>query len=58
MKGLPTYLVLLLSAVVSIQNISQGPANPGFRAIITTKGLEYGKPVLLLVLFRDEVREL
>ena len=57
MKGLPTYLVLLLSVAVSIQNVSQEPANPGFRAIITNKGLKYGKPVLLLVLFRDEVRE-
>jgi hypothetical protein len=50
MKGLPTYLVLLLSVAVSIQNVSQEPANPGFRAIITTKGLKYAHVVGLRVL--------
>ena len=44
-KSVATHLVLLLASTVG-SGLSVEHANPGFRAILTSKGLNYGKLVL------------
>ena len=47
-KSVATHLVLLLASTVG-SGLSVEHANPGFRAILTSKGLKYGKLVVLWV---------